>query len=235
MVSSAMPMSATATRPQCARPGRRRCPGLRRAKVTVRIARDRGPAHRPRVAVDAGGHVDGEDRASGGVHALDRARAPRRRDRAPGPLRTGRRRSSVDIGGADTGDGRRPSPVQSPAARAASPSGAPGSQKREDDACPAPADAAPRRNRRRRCCRDRTATRTRPRVPSHLRRRLGDRLAGAQHELIAGRPGRDGAGRRPRRISPVVSSRCIDSSAAKTGLVEGGRKRWLFVQHLLSF
>ena len=90
-----MPISARTRRPQSARPGSSRWPGLRRKKVTLALASHRDAAHRARLAVDARWQVDarasGRPRACESVDPLDASARFARRDREPAPRQTARR------------------------------------------------------------------------------------------------------------------------------------------------
>ena len=209
----AMPMSATSTSPQCARPGMRRWPGFRAAKVTVRIGLDGDAPHRSRVAVDAGGQVDGENRQARSVHPLDRrARAAPSRSRAR-PAAEERIDDQVGVGeGCLVRSRDRSGPVPRGFAPHR-PSGAPASQKSRDDVDGPARPGVARRDEtvaailtgsgdesRSACRRD------------HLRGRLGHGARRpAASASIAGRPGRDGFKRRPassRRGSEASSGGC---------------------------
>ena len=70
-------MSATEIAPQWSRPGKRRCPGFLRKKVTVCAALTAFPITAPGRAVDAARQIDRNDRRRLRVHAFDHgARQP---------------------------------------------------------------------------------------------------------------------------------------------------------------
>ena len=68
---SGIPISATSTTPQCRRPGRRKCPGLRRKNVTVSFALMAASHHRSGGAIHAARQIDGDDGYRSGIHQID--------------------------------------------------------------------------------------------------------------------------------------------------------------------
>ncbi len=155
--ASGMPMSATCTAPHSARPGISRCPGLRRKNVTVRLGLHDGPVAAPVVPSRPLGTSTAMTRIAASVHGLDdccrgalerarQTRAEQRVDDEPGAFERGERQR-LDPTGPAPGHGRGVAlqGVARPEQRHARRRGRP------------QADAAPRRNHRRRCCRARKA------------------------------------------------------------------------------
>ena len=147
------PISPSSTAPHSSRPGMSRWPGLRRKKVTVSAARGAKPRTRTGSAIDAGRHVDREQRRRGGGERFGR-------EPIHLPPETGAEHGihhefgATDLGRGE-GDGRS-APARSRLRCVAAGPGRSQARRPRPASRPAPT-AAPRHSRRRRCCRGRRA------------------------------------------------------------------------------